>query len=68
MTESECLVFTMDNVILVCLIDKRRKKISYPQGVGNIGSTFGSDVHSLNMLMNGEPFLIVATPYPYFDK
>ena len=56
MTESECLVFTEDKVILVYLIDKTQKNISLPQGLKNI---YG---HSLNVMINSVPFLIVATP------
>jgi hypothetical protein len=33
-TESQCLVFTENVVIMVCLTDKMQKSIRYPQGVG----------------------------------
>ena len=54
MTESECLVFTAYKVILVSLIDMTQKDISLPQGVRYI-------VHNLNLMINGVPFLLIAT-------
>ena len=54
-SESECLVLTMNNVIVVSLIDQANKQLRYPQEVNRILG------HSLNMMMNGTPCFIIAT-------
>ena len=60
-SESECLVFTERNqgVILVDLIDQKQRVIRYPQGVNYLAS----DGHSLNVMMNGTPYIIIAAYY-----
>ena len=55
MTESECLVFTNKKIILVSLIDKTQKEISCPE------EFCGFLEHSLNVMINGVPFLLIAT-------
>ena len=61
MTESECLVFTNEQVILVSLIDKNQRNISRPNGVGGLE-------HSLNVMMNGVPYLLIATVQKGFTQ
>ena len=62
MTESECLVFTMYTVILVSLIDKTHKNIRLPYFLTNSNKSKFPQIHlSLNVMINGVPFIIVAT-------
>ena len=53
-SESACLVFTEKSAILVSLIEQTQRTIRLPQGIGRI-------VHSLNVMTNGTPYLLVAT-------
>jgi hypothetical protein len=47
-------VFTRDKVIVVSLIENTQRAITYPNGVFYID-------HSLNVMMKGVPYLIIAT-------
>jgi hypothetical protein len=54
-------VFTHHKAILISLIDKTQKQLRYPQGVDNTW-------HSLNVMMNGVPYLIIATDQDGFNR
>ena len=54
-SESECLVLTELKVIVVSLIDQNQKQLCFPQGVIEICG------QSLNMMVNGTPYFIIAT-------
>jgi hypothetical protein len=44
----------MDKAIMVSLTDKTKKQLIFPQGVKNME-------HSLNTMVNGTPYFIIAT-------
>ena len=48
-------------VILVSLIDQNQKNISLPQGIKYIS-------HSLNMMIQDTPYLIVANKIEFYDQ
>ena len=74
-SESQCLVFTDETVIVVSLTDKTQKQLYYPQKVPpfqRLKSPSPEKVediaHSLNMMVDGKPCFIIATNHEVINR